>query len=188
MLGAFLLFGAITAGGQTATGIHLVDVRFDGDTHLKGVELKKCAADLRSREYEGTGWLASLAERVRDFLQESGYFKALVTPSAEQLPDKHLTHQFIARFHIEAGEQYRIGDIAFENNHVFSTRELRSMFNVASGDIFRPAKLRQGIARMRDAYIAGGYPNFTPVPDTNIDDSRNVINVAIYVDEGRHSP
>ena len=130
LLGLFVLFGVIAAS-QTATGIHLTDVRFDGDTQLEGVDLKKCAAEIRSRDYQGTEWLAVVAGRVRDFLQENGYSKALVTPSAEQLPDKDLTHQFIAEFHIEAGQQYRTGDIMFKDNHIFSTEELRAMFRMA---------------------------------------------------------
>ena len=104
--------------------------------------------------------------------------------SARQLPDKDDTHQFVITFDLDVGPQYRTGRFDFTNNRVFSAEELRSMFDLASGDIFRPAKIRQGIARMRDAYIAREYPNFTPVPDTSIDDSRSVINVAIYVDEG----
>jgi outer membrane protein assembly factor BamA len=121
-------------------------------------------------------------------LQENGYYKAVVKASTRQLADKDATHQFVITFHLDAGPQYRTGHFDFANNRVFSAEELRSMFDLASGDIFRPAKVRQGITRMRDAYIARGYPNFTPVPDANIDDSRNVINVAIDVEEGKRSP
>jgi outer membrane protein insertion porin family len=118
-------------------------------------------------------------------LQDSGYFKAVVKGSSEQLHDKQGTHQFVVKFDIDAGPQYRIGQIAFSGNHVFSAEELRSMFKLASGDIFSRAKVWQGLERMRSAYVERGYLNFTPVPNTDIDESRHVISVVIDCDEGK---
>src|SRR4051812_4832316 len=100
LLGAMLAL-AVCAGGQIATGVHLADVRFSGDTRSEAIDLNKCAADLKSTTYEGPDWLASVAERVRTrCLQDMGYYKASVTPAAERLPDKNATHQFIATFDI----------------------------------------------------------------------------------------
>jgi outer membrane protein assembly factor BamA len=180
------VFATTSVAGQIATGIHLVDVRFRGDTRLEEVDLRKCAADLKSRTYAGPEWLDSIAERVQLLcLQENGYFKAAVEPSAEQLPDKRGTHQFVVTFDIDAGPQYRTGQIGFRNNRVFSAEELRSMFKLASGDIFSPPKVRQGLDQMHSAYVERRYLNFTSVPDTNIDDSRHVISVVIDCDEGK---
>ena len=188
LLGAMLVLATTSVAPQTATGIRLADVRFTGDTRLEAVDLSKCAADLKSRTYEGPDWLDSLAERVRLLcLQENGYFKAVVNPSTEQLSDKQGTHQFIITFDIDAGRQYRAGQITFRNNRVFSAEELRSMFKLASGDIFSVAKIRQGLDQMHSAYVKRGYLNFTAVPDTSVDDSRHVISIVIDCDEARSS-
>jgi outer membrane protein assembly factor BamA len=88
-------------------------------------------------------------------LQDNGYFKAAVTPSTEQLSDKRGTHQFIITFDIDAGPQYGAGEIGFRNNHVFPADELRSMFKLASGDIFSVMKFRQGLNQMHRAYAEG---------------------------------
>jgi outer membrane protein assembly factor BamA len=170
---------------QIAAGIHLADVRFSGDTRLKGVDLNESAADLRSGAYEGPGWLDGLAERVRRFLQDDGYFKAAVTPSAQQLSDRDETHQFIVTFHIEAGQQYRTGEIVFKNNHLFSSGELRSMLGLKSGDVFSAKTIRQGLDQMHSAYASHQHPNFASVPDTNIHDSKGVIDLIIDCDEGK---
>jgi outer membrane translocation and assembly module TamA len=182
------MFALITtfSTGQTATGIQLIDVRFRGDTRLQAVDLKKCAADFKSRMYEGPEWLDNITERVRlRCLEESGYFKASVAPSTEQLPDKDETHQFAVTFDIDAGLQYRTGQIGFRNNRVLSAQELRSMFKLASGDIFNPAKVQQGLEQMRSAYVKRGYRNFTVIPETSIDDSRYVISLMFDCDEGK---
>lgn len=185
MLGAMFALVATSSAGQTATGIQLTDVRFRGDTRLETVDLKKCAADLKSRVYEGPQWLDSVTERVRLLcLQENGYFKASVEPSTEQLSDKRGTHRFAVTFDIDAGLQYRIGPIGFRNNRALSAEELRSMFKSAPGDIFNPAQIRQEFDQMTGAYKKRGYLNFTAIPETSIDDSRHIISLVIDCDEG----
>jgi outer membrane translocation and assembly module TamA len=186
LLGTVLVLATTFVSGQTATGIHLVDVRFTGDTSLDGVDLRKCGADLKSRTYEGPEWLATVAERVRFLcLQDNGYFKAVVRPSTDQLPDKHDTHQFVVTLHIDSGLLYRAGLVSFQNNHVFSAEDLRSMFKLASGDIFSVTKIRQGLDQMHSAYVERRYLNFTSIPNTTIDDSHHVISVLIDCDEGK---
>jgi outer membrane protein insertion porin family len=153
---------------------------------LQAVDLGKCAADLKSRMYEGPEWLPNITESVRLLcLQDNGYLKALVESSTQQLLDRHGTHQLVVTFHIKSGSQYRTGQISFVNNRVFSAEELRPMFKLTSGDIFSPAKMRQGLREMRCAYIDRGYLNFTPVLNTSIDDPRHVVNAVIDLDEGK---
>jgi hypothetical protein len=55
------------------------------------------------------------------------------------------------------------------------------MFKLASGDIFNPAKVRQGLDQMLSAYAERGYRNFTIVPEASIDDSRYVISLSLTV-------
>jgi outer membrane translocation and assembly module TamA len=186
LLGAMFGLATTSGVGQTAAGIHLVDVRFRGDTQPEAVDLMKCAADLESRLYEGPEWLSNITERVRlQCLQDNGYFKAVVKPSSRQLPDKHGTHQFVITFDILAGPQYRTGQVGFSNNHIFSAEELRSMFKVASGDVFSPAKIRQGLDQMHSAYVERRYLDFTSVPDATIDDVHHVIGLVIALEEGK---
>jgi outer membrane translocation and assembly module TamA len=185
LLGAILVLATAVAG-QTATGIRLIDVQFRGIRHLEAVDLRKCAADLKSRTYEGPGWLAYITERVRlQCFQDKGYFKALVEPSTKQLPDKEGTHQFVVTFNIDAGSQYRIGQISFRSNRVLSSEELRTMFKLTSGDIFSPAKISQVVDQIRRTYAGRGYPDSTMIPNANIDDSRHVISMVFDCDEGK---
>lgn len=186
MLYAVFALAALSTSGQIAAGIHLVDVRFNGDTRLDGVDLKKCATDLKSQIYEGTQWTDELVETVRVRLLNNGYFKAVVTASARQLPDKQSTHQFVITFNIDAGPRYRLGNITFKNNHAISNaKALRNLFPQKDGDIFDPNLIAKGLNNLREAYSEFGYINFTSVPDTKFDDERKLIFLEIDVDEGK---
>ena len=189
LLGLIFLLATASVVGQTAAGITLVDVRFTGDKRLEPIYLRQCADELKSRTYDGPEWQDYLTQRARSLcFQNNGYFKAVVRLSTMQLPDKDATQRFVITFDVDAGPQYRTGELKFANNRVFSAEELRSMFGLTSGDAFSPAKLHQGLLRMSNAYIERRYLNFTPVAATIIDDSRHIISLLIDCDEGQQFP
>jgi Surface antigen variable number repeat len=187
MLRAVFALAAISMAGQIATGIRLVEVRFSGDTRLDGVDLKKCAADLKSRIYAGPGWTDSLLESVRvQYLQDKGYFKAKVKASTHQLPDQEDTHQFVITLDIDAGSQYRLGHITFRNNRVITNgKALRGLFPIKDGDILKRETLAKGLENLRYAYEEFGYINFTAVPATTFDDEKKLGFLEIDVDAGK---
>ena len=187
MLRAMFALAAISVVGQMATGIHLVEVRFNSGTRLDGVDLNKCASDLKSRTYEGPQWTDSLLERVRvHYLQDKGYFKAAVKASTRQLPDRQGAHQFVITFDIDGGPQYRLGHITFRNNHaVTNAKALRNLFPIKDGDILGREAIMKGLEKLRYAYGELGYINFTPVPATTFDDEKKLGFLEIDVDEGK---
>jgi outer membrane protein assembly factor BamA len=158
-----------------------------GDTRLDGVDLKKCATDLRSQIYAGPQWTDYLVERVRTLcLLNKGYFKAVVKASTQQLPDKHSTHQFVVTFDIDSGPQYQLGGITFKNNHAISnSKHLRDLFLTKDGDIFDPSAIVKGLDNLRYVYEEYGYINFTSVPTTTLDDEKKLGYLEVYMDEGK---
>jgi outer membrane protein insertion porin family len=186
-LGVMFVLLTMSGAGQIAAGIHLVRVQFRGNTQLGSVDLKKCTADLKSQTYEGPEWLGYVTDQVRLLcLEDNGYLKALVEPSTEQLPDKDGTHQFVITFDIDAGPQYRVGNITFKNNHAISdAKAVRDLFPIKDGDIFDRNLIAKGLDNLREAYSELGYINFTSVPDTKFDDEKKLIFLDIDVDEGK---
>ena len=187
MLRAMFALAAIPMAGQIATSIHLIDVRFNGNTRLEGVDLEKCAADLKSQIFVGTQWTDDVVGSVRTrCLLDKGYFKAAVKASTQQLPDNHSTHQFVITFDIDAGPRYRVGNITFKNNHAIrSAKDLRVLFPIKGGDIFDRKALVKGLENLRYAYGEMGYINFTSVPNDTFDDEKKLGFLEIYMDEGK---
>ena len=56
VLRTILALAATAMAAQIATGIQLREVYFTGNTRLEGVDLQKCAGDLKSKVYEGPEW------------------------------------------------------------------------------------------------------------------------------------
>src|SRR5262249_41719799 len=119
-------------------------------------------------------------------LLDKGYMKAAVEASTKQLPDKQSTHQFVITFDVDAGPQYRVGNITFKNNHAISNAQaLRDLFPIKDGDIFARNLIAKGLENLREAYSEFGYINFTSLPGTQFDDEKKLIFLDIDVDEGK---
>jgi hypothetical protein len=187
ILRAMLALAATPMAAQIATGIHLQDVRFEGDTRMDGVDLKKCASDLKSQVYVGTDWTDYFVGTVETkCLLDKGYFKSAVTASTQQLPDKNGTHQFAVIFDIGPGARYRLGYIRFKGNHAISDpKALRDLFPPKDGSILDRMAIAKGLENLRYAYGELGYINFTAVPSTTFDDEKKLGFLEIDVDEGK---
>ena len=187
MLRAMLALAATAMAGQIASGIHLADIRFKGDARLDGVDLQKCASDLRSQVYVGTDWTDYFVGSVQTrCLLDKGYFKAAVKASTQQLPDSKSTHQFAITFDIDAGPRYRLGHITFKGNHAISdAKALRDLFPIKDGSILDRKAIANGLEGLRYAYKELGYINFTAVPGTTFDDEKKLGFLELDVDEGK---
>lgn len=187
MLRAIPALAATGMAAQVATGIHLQDVRFNVGGRLEGVDLKKCARDLKSQEYVGVDWIDYFVGTVTTkCLLDKGYFKSVVTASTRQLKDKNSTHQFAVTFNVEAGPRYRLGHITFKGKHAIADpAALRNLFPIKDGSILDRAAIATGLKNLRYAYGELGYINFTPAPNTTFNDQDKVAFLEIDMDEGQ---
>jgi len=149
-----------------------------------------------ARTFDATK-LSEDAERVRDAYQQKGYFKALVSDPNTQIRDINRTIYFWPfqkkrgkvvdiTVPIEEGERYTLKAITFTGNKALSnSAALRNLFPMKDGEIFNTTHVRKGLENLRKAYTEFGYINFTPVPDTEIDDEKRQITLKIDIDEGK---
>jgi outer membrane protein assembly factor BamA len=187
VLRTLLSFAATAMAAQIATGIHLQEVYFTGNTRLEGVNLQKCASELKSKVYAGPEWTDYVIGVVQtQCLMDKGYLKPAVKASTQQLPDKNNTHQFRITFDIDAGSRYRLGHITFKDNHAISdSKALRGLFPIKDDSIYDRQAIATGFENLSLAYGEMGYINFTSIPTPTFDDGAKVAFLEIYVDEGK---
>lgn len=185
-------------------------IKFEGNKNLSTRYLRSSMKNLKpigipksifleglfSKTYDATK-LNEDAERVRDAYQQKGYFKALVQDPKTQIRDVGGVNWFFPfkprrgkvvdiTVPVEEGELFRLKDIKFTGNKaITNVQALRKLVPMKDGDVFNVEDMRKGIKNLRDAYGAQGYINFTPVPDTQIDDEKKNISVVFDLDEGK---
>jgi hypothetical protein len=127
-----------------------------------------------------------LMERIRDQFQQRGYFKAEIKePEIKYVRNQQgYVTSMEARVEVDEGLKYRLGQIAFTGVTIFDPERLRSAIPMQNGEVFNIEPVRQGLKNMRELYCSRGYINFTPVPNTDIDEQHLLINLTFDMDEG----
>jgi outer membrane protein assembly factor BamA len=167
--------------------IKIKKVIFTGYTVLPPAEQEEISAELakgvfnyKSLQDDGN----ILRARVRDQWQQRGYFKVSVR-EPEIKPDADDRSLFIATVPVDAGNQYRLGELRFIKNTVFPTEKLSSLFPIQTGDVFNTHNVGKGIEGVRKLYGESGYINMSVVPTTEQQKGDNRVNLTIELDEGQ---
>jgi len=166
----------------------ITELNFEGDLRIPAGDLDEIAKSLKLRKYtdDADGVTSEVLERVRRAWQEQGYFKVEVRGEAKILTSSPASESLSVAVHVEAGEQYRLEEIRFENNRVVSNvKVLRPLFPLKDGDVFDRAAIAKGLDNLRFAYGQLGHINFTSIPNTRFNEDRQTISLDVDVDEGK---
>ena len=138
---------------------------------------------------------------VRGLYRDNGYFKVSVgEPILENIDTQsnRLGVPLLAgRGHgkavnitipIEEGERYRMGTlkiVSADPDKALSLKvdALKGAFPLKQGDIFSTEKVRKALETYGKIYGEYGFIDFTPEPDTEIDEDKKIINLTLKFDE-----
>jgi outer membrane translocation and assembly module TamA len=130
-------------------------------------------------------WIDASRETVRDELRSHGYFLADVNAQVHVLRSDPAEQRVSVAFQVIEGQQYRLKEIQFANEHLYPPSCLRHQFLLDDGDIMNLQKIREGITALTKLYGHQGYVNFTVSPDFRIDNAHQQISALMELEEGR---
>jgi beta-lactamase regulating signal transducer with metallopeptidase domain len=107
-------------------------------------------------------------EKIEAYYRDQGYITARVGKAELKVvrDSDDTKSQFVdLRIPVVEGHRYKVGEFTFDGNTVIKSDALRLMFQVERGTYYSEKTIRQGLARAREAYGAGGYFEFTGYPD-----------------------
>jgi outer membrane protein insertion porin family len=186
------------------------NIKFIGNKHVNSRTLRAAMKNLKPVGIPNSIFLENLfsrtfdaskleedAERVRDALQQHGYFKAVVDDPKTQLRDtsSKMHVPFVQSgkgkvmditIPVEEGDKYKLKSITFKNTKAIkNTALLRTLFPIKDGDTFDNHLIGKGLDNLRKAYGELGFINFSAVPTTDIDDEKKLITLNIEAEEGK---
>src|SRR5206468_5497546 len=155
-----------------------------------------------SKTYDRDKLNEDLEVGIRGLYQDHGYFKVLVKdPVIENVNIDRaglpMPLPKIGRKHgkavnimipIEEGERYRMGKlniVSADPDKALSLKvdPLKAMFPLKQGDIFAINKVRDALKNYTKAYGEFGFIDFTPEPETDVDEDTKTINLTLKFDE-----
>ena len=201
---------AVTFNVKEGPKIKVGKIRFVGNKHVKSRILRAAMKNLHPVGIPNSIFLEGIfaktfdsskleedTERVRDAMQEHGYFKANVDDPKTKLRDtsSKLHIPFFQKgqgkvmdvtMAIEEGDKFKLKAITFKGNKaILNTKALRGVFPIKDGETFDKHLIAKGLDNLRKAYGEIGYIDFSSVPTTDIDDEKKLITLNIEVEEGK---
>jgi outer membrane protein insertion porin family len=201
---------SVTFNVKEGPKVKVGKITFKGNRHVKSRTLQEAMKNLKPIGIPQSIFLESLfaktfdaskldedAERVRDALQQHGYFKAVVDDPKTQMRDvdSKMHVPFVQSgkgkvmditIPVEEGDKYKLKSITFKNTQAIrNTQLLRGLFPIKDGDTFDNHLVGKGLDNLRKAYGELGYINFSSVPSTEIDDEKKLITLTIETEEGK---
>lgn len=175
----------LTAIGQDAAKI--------STNQIKVHELTLTASDLQPADLEpiaaslegGTYPLDELQDRVQQKLRDRGYY--LARAENPQLTNAHRegsVNTADVSVQIEAGNQYRMGQIAIRGATAFPADKLKTNFTIPPGSPFNSSALNSGLEKLKSLYENAGYADVGAVPSIAVDEAQRIIDVTIEIEEG----
>jgi len=121
-------------------------------------------------------------ERIRELYHSKGYINVVISePTVTLSPDKK---ELYIKISVSEGDQYKVGDISFSGNTVFTSTELYRHIETAPGKIFNRSALRNDIDSLLNLYMEKGYARADIKPLIAVNSEGKLINITLSVIEG----
>lgn len=167
-----------------ATVFKVRQARLLGTRRLPSQAQAQIIAGIEQRNYDCT-LESAIAERVRDDLQQFGFYLAQVEqPAITEMNSDGTYREVAVVVRVNEGYQYRLGHLLLVNYSAFSADQLRAQIPIAPGDLFSTSKIRQGLDNLRKLYGTRGYLSFSVLPEMEVDRDYRVVNVKFNFYEG----
>ena len=157
-------FGTIIFKIKEGSKVKISDVRFVGNTTVKPRSLK---SQMETKKWWMFSWLTGSGrfkddqfdddlDKLRDYYREEGYLDVEISQDnvifSYPTPEK-----LVLTINITEGRQYRLGEISFKGNKLFTSALLKRVARQKSGVVFVPSKLDKDVERLEDFYGKDGY-------------------------------
>ena len=169
----------------------LIDrIRFSGNKVFTAKELRKV---MQTKVRWFLSWATDRGTYKSDVLQNDleliadkyyndGYVRVKVKqPKVTLSKNKEYLNILIP---IEEGPQYRVGTIDVAGDLIKPKKDLISMIQLHTGDIFDREKLRNSVLAINDLYADKGYAYVNVTPLTHVDEDKRLVDMKVDIEQG----
>jgi outer membrane protein insertion porin family len=187
----------IDDGPKTRVG----EIDFVGNTVFSDGRLRGAMKKIKQHGFWNLAWISGKSthteekweedqKNIQDFYLNHGYVRATVgrptfTYRDQDKGSKKPKKWMRMEIPVTEGEQYRVGDVKFEGLTVFKEENVRPLFKLKTGDVYKESRLKKGYEKLRDAYGSLGYFQWTGYTKRNPDTERKVVDLVLAMEEDK---
>jgi outer membrane protein insertion porin family len=121
---------------------------------------------------------ADIEMNLKAFYKEHGHMQVQVGEPVTRIFEgprgfipmfRKTKQQFFVEIPIDAGDQYKVGELKLENCGIFKCEALVNSFQLQKGDIVNFKKVKDALENLKKFYGNYGYINWSYIPETNFD-------------------
>ncbi len=157
-------FGTVIFKVREGAKVRISVINFVGNDHVKAKKLRK---EMETKKWHMFSWLTGTGRlkddefdedliKLRDYYKEQGYLDVEIAEDKITF-DYPKPDRLIITIRVVEGRQYRIGDISFKGNKLYSSRLLRLLPRQKKGMVFVPSKLDHDVEALEEFYGRDGY-------------------------------
>lgn len=157
-------FGTITFKVREGARVKIAAINFVGNDHVKARRLRK---EMETSKWHIFSWLTGGGRlkddefdtdlgKLRDYYNELGYLDVEIAEDKITF-DYPKPDRLVITIRVNEGRQYKIGDIGFKGNKIYSERILKLVPRQRKGMIFVPSKLDKDVETLEEFYGQVGY-------------------------------
>ena len=163
-------------------GILVTDFTISGTQTISATDLARMTTAFIGSCFDEDS--EEMEERLRASFQDRGYFKVEVKSLRVKPRDPlGVPKPVTLEAEVSEGLRYRLGEIAFVDNHAFDADTLRREFSLKTGEVFERDKIARGLEGLRKLYGSLGFLDYIAIPETRFD-SNATTSLAITFEEG----
>ena len=178
-------------------------IEFTGNQAFSDGTLRRRLKKIKPRGFWNLSWLTGRngyteekwsedAARLREHYLDHGYVSATVGTPVVTYEDgrsgllrKKAVKWARLTVPVTEGPQYRVGTLRFAGLTVFKEEDVRRLFKLEPGQVYRDQRLRKGYDKLRDAYGAQGYFQWTPLTQRVTDEAAKTVDVTLTMEEDK---
>lgn len=203
---------ARTIGGSGEQVIFTIDdgpktkikaITFENNTVYSDGRLRGEMKKLKQAGFWNLSWLSGKAtyneekwgedqEMLRDHYLNAGYVTASIGEPRITYVDgksglfrKKPIKWMMIDIPISEGEPYRVGNVKFEGMKLFQPELVLPIFKIKEGEIYSEKKLKKGFEKLRDAYGAQGYFQYTGFTRRTPNPDKKTVDLVLDINEDK---
>ncbi len=160
-------------------------IDFEGATQADAKALQAAVQPLLGQDYDQSFALAFAENNLSPLYWERGYLRVgFDGPKAALLQDAPPATNVVVTIPVREGLQYRLAEIRWSGNSVFSAGDLAKYIHLRSGEPANAVELQRDLESIHDAYGARGYLRAAVESKPTLDDAARAASYALEVHEG----
>jgi len=179
--------GSIDAINFRVTGVTMsvADITFQGAGSEELPDLQAATQKLIGKDYSRSAVLTFSQTDLLPIYQARGYLNATISdPQPKVAGETADETQIAVQLTVASGAQYKISDIKWEGNKIFSADKLKALVHAKPGDLANAPELKADLEAVRKLYGTKGYMVAKVKPEAKLDEAAKTVDYTLVVSEG----